>query len=126
MSQWVDGLAAYLQSLDQAMQNGTPTNNRERQFAARRAMSGRDPSLGAQDRADVALRAGLSEENSQSFERGMGELVLGQPVRAAGAVVGRPPTRAEFAQIFNSRTLSLPLAGGVAAGTVNHLMQGQP
>jgi|CXWL01.1.fsa_nt_gi hypothetical protein len=63
-----------------------PTNNRERQFAARRAMSGRDPSLSTADREAVARRASISEENNQAIERGVGELVLGQPIRAGRAI----------------------------------------
>lgn len=41
---------------------------------------------------------------------------------------GRLPTKAEFAEVFNSRTLAIPLAAGAAAGPVNDMLnyyQGQ-
>jgi hypothetical protein len=55
-------------------------NNRGRQAMARRAMAGREPTLSPQETYDVARRSAVSAENDQALERGIGDLVLGQPI----------------------------------------------
>jgi hypothetical protein len=61
-------------------------NNRERLAVSRRAMYGRDPTLNDEDRAAIEARSAISSENNAALEALIGELLLGQPVRAAGAI----------------------------------------
>ncbi len=53
---------------------------------SRRAMAGRDPTLSADDRAAIAARGAISEQNNAALEQMLGELFLGQPVRAVQSV----------------------------------------
>lgn len=75
-----DGIPDGVRSLGGQVQ---PLNNRIRQSISRQAMAGREPTV---DMGAIGRRTQASEENSQSFERGMSELVLGQPARAVNAM----------------------------------------
>lgn len=106
------------------MRRSSATSNRERQAMSRRAMSGRDPRLTDADRAAVARRAAASEENSQAVERGVGEVLLGQPIRA-GKAIGEAWDDPSLANVTNAgaqAALTIPTlrgamaAGGIAAG----------
>jgi len=95
-------------------------DNRTRQMMARRAMSGRDPTLTALDLNMLERRRASSEENNQAVERGVGELLLGQPIRA-GLAVGEAFQTPSIANVTNAGVQSAlaafrPLAAAKVAG----------
>jgi hypothetical protein len=96
---------------------GLSGNNRERQAIARRAMAGREPTLTPQERDAVARRSAISAQNDQAVEQGIGDLVLGQPIRAAGAI-GEAFQNASLANVTNAgvqSALSVPTMRGLGA-----------
>jgi len=98
---------------------GRPVN-RERQAMARRAMAGRDPTLTPQEQLAVARRAAISAENDQAVEQGIGDLVLGQPIKAARAIgeAYQDPSIANVTNAGIQTALSVPTMRGIktAAG----------
>lgn len=103
-----------------------PLNNRMRQSISRQAMAGREPSV---DMGAIGRRAQASEQNSQAFEQGMGELVMGQPVRA-GKAIGEAVQDPSIANVTNAgvqtglaafRPMAAAKAGiaGLGAAAVN-------
>ena len=89
---WEEAFAAYKQALVDLNGDGRPDtvvsmpDNRERQMIARRAMSGREGPLTPQELTALDRRRAISKENDDAVERGVGEFVLGQPIRAVKAI----------------------------------------
>lgn len=95
-------------------------NNRERQAIARRAMAGREPTLTPQEREAVARRSAISAQNDQDVEQFIGDLVLGQPIRAASAI-GEAVQDPSIANITNAgvqSALNVPTMRGLKAAGV--------
>ena len=75
--------------------------NRGRQASARRAMSGRDPTLTPEEMASVERRSAISAENDTAVERGVGDVLLGQPMRA-GMAIGKAYNDPSLATLTNA------------------------
>lgn len=88
--------------------------NRERQAISKRAMAGRDPVLSPQERQRLIESIPQHEANNQAFERGMSELVLGQPIRA-GKAIGKAYEDPSLANLTNAgvqTALTIPTTRG--------------
>ena len=88
--------------------------NRGRQASARRAMSGRDPTLSPAEMDAVQRRSNVSAENDTAVEQGVGEVLLGQPMRA-GRAIGKAYEDPSLANLTNAgvqTALSVPTARG--------------
>ena len=136
---WDTAFAQYRQALVDLDGDGVPdavvqapADNRQRQMMARRAMAGRDPTLTTQEMANLERRRTISEQNNQAVERGVGELILGQPIRA-GMAIGEAVQDPSIATLTNAGVQSAlaafrPLTaakvagGGFAASAANDLM----
>ena len=99
---------------------GRSGNNRERQAIARRAMAGREPTLTPQEREAVARRSAISAQNDQAVEQVIGDLVLGQPIRAAKAIgdAFQNPSIANVTNAGVQSALSVPTMRGLKAAGV--------
>lgn len=110
---WEEAFGAYRQALIDLNGDGIPDAvipaNRERQAISKRAMAGREPTLSPMERSRLAERIPQHEANNQAFEQGMGELLLGQPVRSANSLM----------KLYNDPSLAtLTNAGVQTAGVV--------
>lgn len=120
---WDSAFGAYRQALVDLNGDGVPDaitspsgqvqplDNRMRQSISRQAMAGREPTV---DMGGIGRRAQASEQNSQAFEQGMGELVMGQPVRAYNALSSayNDPSLATITNAGVQTALTVPTARG--------------
>ena len=127
-SSWEAALAEYQQALvdldgdgipDGVMTPGgqvQPLNNDIRRAISQQALAGREPTV---DMARIGTRAQTREENNQAVEEGMGELVMGQPVRAAKAVgkAWDDPSLATMTNAGVQTALSVPTMRGLMTAT---------